>query len=227
MKIIGKAKGKAPKAWCLMQNTVTGHYYVGWDGEWPTNGGHEAVNQRAKDARDTLGDEPDLGKDVPWPGYHATHRPSNAAPLTQEQLDLYEEYQECVKRKHAHHQWSKKQILSKVVGLDYTPVFEDDLRFIGYTRGRSSVTMKFEASNGQTIEFGPSGIDGLLTGMIEGRCPSIELEGTYKSEGDWNSKLQVYENQVDLPRGKGIQARFKFVKKGANTYAELVEDYIP
>lgn len=224
MKIVGTAKGKAPKAWSLMKNIVTGHYYVGWDGEWPINGGHEAVNLKAKEARDTLPPEPDLGANVAWPGFHIHCRPAHATPLTQEQLDQWAAYEESNKRKYAHSQWQRQQAVSQVEALDYTPVFESGLRFIDYTRGRSSVTMQFEADNGQLVEFGPSGISGLLKGIIDGRCPNVTLTGTYKSEGDWNVKEQKYENQEDLPRGKGILARFKFVKKGANTYAELTED---
>lgn len=223
MKIVGTAKGKAPKAWCLMKNTETGHYYVGWDGHWPINGGHEAVNKAAQEARDTLGDEPDLGVDVAWPGFHVSHRPSSAAPLTQEQLDQYAEYEASQKRKYAHNQWAKKKTLSQVEGLDFTPIFESGLRFLGYTRGRSSVTMQFEADNGQTIEFGPSGIDGLIRGIISGHCPNVTLDGTYP-ERVWNTDTRQYEEVNELPRGDGILARFKFVKKGANTYAELVEE---
>jgi hypothetical protein len=221
MKIVGTAKGKAPKAWCLMKDTVTGHYYVGWDGEWPINGGHEAVNKAAQEARDTLGDEPDLGVDVAWPGFHGTCRPSHIPQLTQEQIDQWAEYEASNKRKHAHSQWLKKRLISQIEALDHTPIFESGLRFIGYTRGRSSVTMQFEAENGQIIEFGPSGISGLIQGIIDGRCPSVTLTGTYLSEGDWNAEKQEYENQEEVPRGKGILARFKFAKKGANTYAEL------
>lgn len=203
MKIVDAAKGKAPKAWSLMKDTVTGHYYVGWDGEWPANGPHEAVNLKAKEARDTLGDEPDLGVAVPWPGFYPHGRSSHAAPLTQEQLDQYAAYEASNKRKYEHNQWLRKQKLSRVEALDYVPVFEDTLRFTGYTRGRSSVTMQFQTSTGQTIEFGPSGIDGLIQGIIDGEASPEFIAGTLE---------------------KGIKARFKFVKKGQNTYAELTKD---
>lgn len=202
MKIIGTAKGKAPKAWCLMKDVTTDHYYVGWDGHWPINGGHEEVNKAAQEARDTLGDEPDLGDDVAWPGFHKSHRPAHATPLTQEQLDQWDAYEQSNARKYAHNQWCKKRNISRVQGLDFVPIFESELHFIGYTRGRSSVTMQFRAENGQDIEFGPSGIDGLIRGIIDGTCTPCDLK-----DGS----------------GKGIKAVFKFVKKGANTYAELTE----
>jgi hypothetical protein len=202
MKIVGKAKGKGPKAWCLMRNIATGHYYVGWDGDWPLNGPHEKIAAAAQEARDTLGPEPELGVDVPWPGFHATHRPSSLPPLTQEQKDTYAAYEASQQRKYAHNQWLKKKEIGNIEPLDYVPIFEDTLEFLNYSRGRSSVTLVFKASNGQEIEFGPSGIDGLIRGVIEGQCKTEKTAGGTK----------------------GIKARFKFVKKGANTYAELTEE---
>lgn len=221
MKIIGKAKGKAPKAWCLMKNTETGHYYVGWDGNWPLNGGHESVNASAKASRDALGPKPERGEEVKWPGFHIHGRSSHANPLTQEQLDQYEEYTESQARAYAENQWLKSQEIGQIEGLDYVPVFQSGLRFMGYTRGRSSVTMKFEADNGQELEFGPSGIDGLIRGIIEGVCIPVELEGTFEDQ-QWDSDKREHF-YTTKPRGKGILATFKFVKKGANTYAELTE----
>ncbi|ATW58043.1 hypothetical protein CNR34_00110 [Pseudomonas phage nickie] len=203
MKIVGKAKGKAPKAWSLMKDTVTGHYYVGWDGHWPLNGPADSVNASAAAARAALGPEPDLGVDVAWPGFHIHGRPAHATPLTQQQLDDWAAYEASNKRKYAHNEWRKQKNISQVEALDYVPIFEDVLEFQNYSRGRSSVTLVFKASNGQFIEFGPSGIDGLIRGIIDGVAAPQFIAGSLE---------------------KGIKARFKFVKKGANTYAELTEE---
>lgn len=203
MKIVGKAKGKAPKAWCLMKDTATGHYYVGYDGEWPLHGSYTEVLNAVQKAKDEAQPEPVIGDHAEWPGFHPHCRPAHATPLTQEQVDAYADYERYNRELYAHRVWAENQTKQLIEPLDYVPVFEDELRFIGYTRGRSSVTMQFEASNGQIIEFGPSGINGLIQGIIDGNASTIFLSGTLE---------------------KGIKARFKFAKKGQNTYAELTEE---
>lgn len=223
MKIIGKAKGKAPKAWCLMKDVNTGHYHVGWDGYWPIHGSYTSILDQVAAIKAEAKPEPHVGAEVQWPGFHVQCRSIHQPKLTQEQLDEYAAYENYRKEVYAHSEWEKDQLKLAVEPLDYVPVFQDGLRFIGYTRGRSSVTMKFEASNGQEIEFGPSGIDGLIKGIIDGTCVPVELEGTYEDEGEWDRDKQEYVNRQTLPRGKGILATFKFAKKGANTYAELTE----
>jgi hypothetical protein len=203
VKIVGKAKGKAPKAWCLMQNSKTGHYYVGYDDYWPLHGSFDEVTKKVAELKANAKPEPVVGPEVKWPGFHPHGRPAHAAPLTQQQLDDYAAYEKYNREVYAHQQWEKDEVRQQIVAFDYVPVFEDILKFTGYTRGRSSVTMQFEASNGQTIEFGPSGIDGLIQGIIDGVAKPEFIAGTLE---------------------KGIKARFKFVKKGQNTYAELTED---
>lgn len=226
MKIVGKAKGKAPKAWCLMQDSKTGHYYVGYDGYWPLHGSFDEVTRKVAEAKADLAKQPirpAVLPEVRHPGWR-DHRISRdelrkKEPEYVEQLEAHEEYN---KTAYAARRWDELEKETNVVPLDYVPVFEDELRFIGYTRGRSSVTMKFESSNGQEIEFGPSGIDGLLEGIIHQVCVPCDLTGTYeKQQWDADKREHFY---VTTPRGKGIRARFKFVKKGQNTYAELTEE---
>lgn len=221
MKIVGKQK--ASKTWCMMKDALTGHYFVGYADYWPMTGSYEAVVQKIKEANDKATDKPEVGPEVKWPGFHRTARPSHAPKLTQEQIELCEAYEKYTAQTYALRMWEQNEAKRTLEPLDYTPVFEDELRFVGYTRGRSSVTMQFEASNGQIIEFGPSGIDGLIQGIIDGKCPNIDLEGTHLSEGTWDVAKREYINKVDVPRGRGIKATFKFVKKGANVYAELTE----
>lgn len=222
MKIIGKAPGKAPKAWCLMQDSKTGHYYVGYDGHWPLHGSFDEVTQKVAEAKADLakkGSRPTVLPEVANPGY-LSHK-VDIKSLPQEEQDHRAAYTAWRNSVYAADQWDRLEAETMIVPLDYVPVFEDELRFIGYTRGRSSVTMKFEASNGQEIEFGPSGIDGLLQGIIEQVCVPCTLTGTYEDQ-KWDAEKREHY-YVTTPRGKGIRARFKFAKKGANTYAELVD----
>lgn len=224
MKIIGKAKGKAPKAWCLMKDTVTGHYYVGYDGYWDLHGNYDAVLVKVQQAKDELAKQPIRPTVLPvqpFPGHFDWRQ--KLEDQTQEYQDARKLYDEYQKSTYAANEWDKLEAKTHIVPLDYVPVFEDELRFIGYTRGRSSVTMQFEASNGQTIEFGPSGIDGLITGIIDGTCVTTALTGTYEVQGPWDSVKREYGPSTLEPRGKGIKARFKFAKKGQNTYAELTD----
>jgi hypothetical protein len=146
------------------------------------------------------------------------------ASLPQEEQDIRNAYTAYRNSVYAATQWDRLEKETNIVPLDYVPVFEDELRFIGYTRGRSSVTMQFESSNGQTIEFGPSGIDGLIQGIIDGNCPNITLTGTYEQQGPWDPEKREFGAPITHPRGKGIKARFKFTKKGQNVYAELTEE---
>lgn len=222
MKIVGKAKGKAPKAWCLIHNTKTGEYYVGYEGYWPVHGNVAQVQAKVDEAKAWIAANPTcpvvLDK-VDFPGHFSHKERLEDQPTEyQEKRKAYDLYR---KSTYAADQWNKTAGIASCVPLDYTPVFTDGLRFTGYTRGRSSVTMTFEASNGQTVEFGPSGIDGLIQGIIDGVCTPVELEGTYEDQ-QWDSDKQEYI-YTTKPRGKGIMATFKFVKKGQNTYAELTE----
>lgn len=224
MKIVGKAKGKAPKAWCLMQDSKTGHYYVGYDGDWPLHGNFDAITRHVAEAKAELakrGPRPTVLPKVEFPGHLDWKVKFESLP--QEEQDRRNEYKAYQASEYAANQWDKLEKETQVVPLDYVPIFEDELRFTGYTRGRSSVTMQFESSNGQTIEFGPSGIDGLIQGIIDQTCVPTLLTGTYEVQY-WNSEKRDYDPSTFEPRGKGIKARFKFVKKGQNTYAELTEE---
>lgn len=73
----------------------------------------------------------------------------------------------------------------------FSPVFREVATFVGYTRGRSSVTMQFRFANGSTLEIGPSGIDKFITGIQEGHIGR---------------------------KGGGFDLTFRMEKKGANVY---------
>lgn len=73
----------------------------------------------------------------------------------------------------------------------FAPVFREVATFIGYTRGRSSVTMQFKFANGGTLEIGPSGIDKFIQGIQDG--------------------------SISRKNG-GFDLTFRMEKKGANVY---------
>lgn len=223
MKIIGKDKGRAPKAWCLIQNSKTGHFYVGYDGDWPVHGNAAQVQAKVDEAKAFIAanSRPVLLPKAEFPGHFDFRKKLEDMPAEyQKARKLYDAY---AASQYAQRQWDLQDTIAHCVPLDHMPVFKDELRFIGYTRGRSSVTMQFESSNGQTIEFGPSGIDGLIKGIIEGECTPTHLSGTYEVKEDWDSAAQEYKTIKQVPRGKGIEAVFKITKKGQNVYAELTE----
>ncbi|MEG0063066.1 MAG: hypothetical protein RR740_00535 [Pseudomonas sp.] len=225
MKLIGKAKGKAPNAWCMIRNTTNGLYYTDYTGDWPLTGNYAAVKEAVEQANINAQPEPVVGPEVHWPGFHPHCRPSHATPLTQQQKDDYAAYEEYRQKVYAHAQWERAELKRVLEPLDFAPVFEAELRFTGYTRGRSSVTMKFEAENGQVVEFGPAGINILIQSMIDGETANMMLSGTYEVKEDWDSTAQEYKTIKQVPRGKGIKATFKFTKKGQNVYAELVNEW--
>lgn len=74
---------------------------------------------------------------------------------------------------------------------EFSPVFREVATFIGYTRGRSSVTMQFRFANGGTLEIGPSGIDKFIQGIQDGSIGR---------------------------KGGGFDLTFRMEKKGANVY---------
>lgn len=80
--------------------------------------------------------------------------------------------------------------------LEYTPVFEAAMKFTGYSRGRSSVTMDFlHEETGSNLSFGPSGIDAFINAIADGLIkPNVE-EGLFP-------------------------LRFILVKQGENVYME-------
>ena len=73
----------------------------------------------------------------------------------------------------------------------FSPVFREVATFVGYTRGRSSVTMQFKFENGSTLEIGPSGIDKFIQGIQDGHI---------------------------IRKNGGFDLTFRMEKKGANVY---------
>lgn len=224
MKAIGKAKGKKSKTWCLIRDTRNGIIYLDYVGDWPINGTPDLIKSKVAEAFAARTPQPLILPKVPHPGMYRWEVARKGQVLTPEQEKALDDYDAVTDSEYKHRMWAENETLAHLEPIDNDNVYEAELRFVGYTRGRSSVTMQFEAENGQILEFGPSGINGLIQSMIEGKCPNIPLSGTYTAQ-EWVAATQEWVD-VEKPREKGIKATFKFVKKGQNVYAELVEEWV-
>lgn len=225
MKIIGKAKGKKSSTWCLVRDTRTGIIYEDYVGDWPVSGKPDEIRTAVAKAFTKRYPKPAVpGIRPPHPTVYKWEVERRGGKLTPEQEKTWNDHEAYNVAVYAHHMWTQHETLAHLEPIECDSVFKAELRFTGYTRGRSSVTMKFEAENGQEIQFGPSGINNLIDAMIEGKVPNIPLTGTYEQE-EWDPQKEELVKVVK-PRLRGIEATFKFVKKGQNVYAELVEDWV-
>lgn len=113
------------------------------------------------------------------------------------------------------------------------PVFEDILVFDGYSKGQSSFTLDFIASNGQKISFGPKSTGELVAGIIAGVHVTIVnvVEHPAAGESRKNPDSPTNDwfrdpdgNATSFPTffsGKAIELQFYFHKQGQNIYAQL------
>lgn len=188
MKEVGKLK--APKAWSLCQLKDTQLLDLGYVASGP----HELVNSKSRQGADFLaagGVMPDN------PRYPQNEFDGSVAPFGQSRPrrpGFQEELSEYHRLRKEHAETGDMIFFANRVALDYLPIYEEELRFTGYGRGRSSVTMEFKADDGQELSFGPSGIAGLMHAIQAGQV-------TIK-----NHRMKI---------------RFTFAKKGANVYAEV------
>lgn len=128
--------------------------------------------------------------------------------------------------------WETWQTRSKCEVICARTVFEDTLVFIGYRKGQSSFVLKFIASDGSQIEFGPSATGALVENLITGTHVKIVDVVDHIGEKEHrpdpanpNSYIRDAEGrymQFDtLFTGKAIQLQFYLVKQGQNIYANV------
>lgn len=158
LKIIGKLP--LPKSWAVTLVKSTGHYIVDYMPDCAPSAKFNADVEGAK--TELKAAFPDgRPEKMEYPG-HAT---------TPEAKEAREKY-------HAHSQktWHFDHLtgLQDKEALDYHPVFEGVLGFVGYSRGRSKVTMDFIADNGQEIPFGASGISELMQHIANGNIKIVD-----------------------------------------------------
>lgn len=184
MKIIGtfpRAKG-----WVVHYNAATGRVYG--DYEEPIGLNEKQIADRVERSLAVLAANPTRPADPPeHPGW-GTYRREDPAAVAAWQIkadahnkarDLQNQYDTAMEQKN----WACYD--------KFSPVFREIVTFVGYTRGRSSVTMQFKFDNDSTLEIGPSGIDKFITGIQDGHIGR---------------------------KGGGFDLTFRMEKKGANVY---------
>lgn len=179
MKIIGtfpRAKG-----WVVHYNALTGGVYGDYDE--PIGLSAEQTKKRADAAIAFIAATPVC----PPPSKFGRPSINWSSPSKAEQ----EAYDEWRKLDLAIHAWGKSNEEQHWRTYDFAPVFREVATFVGYTRGRSSVTMKFRFADGNTLEIGPSGIDKFIQGIQDGHI---------------------------IRKNGGFDLTFRMEKKGANVY---------
>ena len=183
MKIIGtfpRAKG-----WVVHYNAKTGAVYGDYDE--PIGLSVQQIDARVKAAFDLLKSIPTRPADPPaHPGWGVNRDDPEALAAWEKKVRAYNEARD------RQMSWDKANEEVNWRTFDsYAPVFREVATFIGYTRGRSSVTMQFQFSNGGTLEIGPSGIDKFIKGIQDGHI---------------------------IRKNGGFDLIFRMEKKGANVY---------
>lgn len=128
--------------------------------------------------------------------------------------------------------WDHWQKCADCEVISASTVFEDTLVFIGYSKGQSSFVLKFVASDGSVIEFGPSATGSLVQNLITGTHVKIVDVVDHKSEkqfkpdpADSNKWIRDSEGRClefdTFFTGKAIQLKFYLVKQGQNIYANV------
>lgn len=179
MNIIGtfpRAKG-----WVVHYNALTGGVYGDYDE--PIGLSEEKTAERAARAAALIAAQP-VCPEITLP------RPSiNWSKATAEERAAYDAWKE---QQDAVFYWQKASEEQHWRTYNaFAPVFREVATFVGYTRGRSSVTMKFRFADGSTLEIGPSGIDKFITGIQDGHI---------------------------IRKNGGFDLTFRMEKKGANVY---------
>lgn len=183
MKIIGtfpRAKG-----WVVHYNKATGAVYG--DYNEPIGLNEQQIADRVKRSLAILAANPTRPTDMPeHPGWNYNSRDPESIAAWQAKAnahnaarDLQRNYDAALEQQH----WA---CFDK-----FAPVFREVATFVGYTRGRSSVTMQFRFADGSTLEIGPSGIDKFIQGIQDGHI---------------------------IRKNGGFDLTFRMEKKGANVY---------
>lgn len=178
-KIVGYIK-KVPKAWKVVVNKITNAPITGYYGYYVNGEKYIAeLAQQAAHQLEKLGDCPP--------------RPTYPAPNWED-----EGWRDWCETRNKYEQWQRIYTEANLEVLDTYPVFEADLIFDSYSRGRSSVTMNFTDEGDVSYELGPKCTGQLIESLINGQIKLITL-----SDGRNAARIQ-----------------FKVVKQGENVYIE-------
>lgn len=141
----------------------------------------------------------------------------------------YDHYRDQMNFCHLWDQWQKRVECEVICART---IFEDTLVFIGYRKGQSSFVLKFVASDGSMIEFGPSATGSLVENLITGTHVKIVDVVDHKSEkqfkpdpakpNNWirDSEGRCLEFETFFT-GKAIHLQFYLTKQGQNIYANV------
>lgn len=182
MKIIGsfpRAKG-----WVVHFNAKTKQVYG--DYNEPVGLSPEQVNRRTADARALIAANPERPADPPaHPGWSYNEHDPESVKAWKAKVEAYNY------ARNLQQMWDKANVEQHWRYFEFAPVFRGVGVFIGYTRGRSSVTMQFKFETGCILEIGPSGIDKFIQGVQDGHI---------------------------MRKDGGFDLTFRMEKKGANVY---------
>lgn len=182
MNIIGtfpRAKG-----WVVHRNVKTGQVYGDYND--PIGLSPEQIDRRVADARAHIAANPERPADPPaHPGWSYNKHDPESEQAWKQKVEAYNY------ARNLQQMWDKANIEQHWGYYEFAPVFREVATFVGYTRGRSSVTMQFKFADGSMLEIGPSGIDKFITGIQEGHI---------------------------VRKNGGFDLTFRMEKKGANVY---------
>lgn len=222
MKPIGFLKKKS-KAWCLQALESSGEIMTGYTGyNNSLGGGYEEVKAKIEEAKAKLAAKLATGAVKPaemdQPTTICSQHSKNSTPedikawddWRQNRTDLYE--------------WTRIENAANLIAFEHTPVFQEDLRFVGYSKGRSSFTLDFVTKSGEYISFGPKTTGELVEAIINDSSACVDLIGWSVEINKFNIALDKFDKTVIPYVGKGINVRFCFIKQGENIYAQVTKE---
>lgn len=216
MKQVGILKKRG--AGSALHRDGTGRLITGWVGEHAVHGKADQMQKMIDDAKDGLAGHPNK------PAYPAGDWPNlKTDPVG------YEHHRDQSQFCRLWDQWQSR------AGCQVVPsntIFEDILVYTGYSKGQSSFTLDFVASDGSIVKFGPKSTGLFVGSLIEGthikvveavcvRGPDEHRPDPLKpgdfvrdEEGRWLKFPTLFT-------GRAVELKFYFVKQGSNIYAQV------
>lgn len=206
VKIVGKLK--SPNGWAVVRNKKTGHIIAGWDDVVYHTGNIKSLPPVIERAKANMLKTPVKPLPLECPSRPETPEPDNrmcAVPASKREgvwpkdwLEYDQKLMRFYDRKREISKWEEDQERADLELMDFYPVFQAELLFTGYSRGRSSVTMNFKTRDGQKFSLGPSCIDSFISHIAN-------------------------RNIVPVDEGY-FPVQFRLIKQGANVYMEPYYD---
>lgn len=220
MKPVGFLKNGG-KSWALTQSLSTGVVYTEYQGDnHAVDGKFDVIVKKVQAAKDFLAAN---AKPVPvkYPENIISYHDKSAS---QADRDAWNAYWESSREVQA---YAQNVRMADLHVFEEHPIFQEDLRFVGYSKGRSSFTLDFVTKCNQSVSFASKGTSELIEAVIQQQCKNVELIGWEVSEHTgWEEvdgiRTPTYEKTPYV--GRGINVRFAFFKQGANIAAKMVDE---